>query len=333
MQTSIPQRFRAFTLIELLVVVAIIALLISILLPSLRNAREQAKSAKCLANLHGIGHAVGVCAAENRGFGPTWDDGEIGGGNSHQYFMLTWIDVLADEYYLGDEKIGHCPTDTRPEDPAYARGRAWNFFFVNQPGVGEVARPGVRTSYALNAIMHWNNSKDKFMDASRQVYAVDGWWTWFGQLTAYWLAYERVHGSPPPDILASPTWEGSMVAWRHNFRFGCNMLFVDGHASQILPKLDLTPATIHKNVDTMRTFSFLPGEDTDRMDFQPYRGEVTEYVGRLPNFLSGNTQRIMNGTDTATMMPSDYPAERLAAVYKTINRTWKKFPNRWQDRR
>jgi prepilin-type N-terminal cleavage/methylation domain-containing protein len=49
------RRLRAFTLIELLVVVAIIALLISLVLPTLRNAREQAKQVKCVANLHQIG--------------------------------------------------------------------------------------------------------------------------------------------------------------------------------------------------------------------------------------------------------------------------------------
>ena len=57
---------KAFTLIELLVVVAIIALLISILLPSLSQAREQGKRAVCLSHLKSIGQASHSYAAEDR---------------------------------------------------------------------------------------------------------------------------------------------------------------------------------------------------------------------------------------------------------------------------
>ena len=46
------RRQRGFTLIELLVTIGVIGLLVTILIPSLQRAREQAKSAVCQSNLH-----------------------------------------------------------------------------------------------------------------------------------------------------------------------------------------------------------------------------------------------------------------------------------------
>jgi prepilin-type N-terminal cleavage/methylation domain-containing protein/prepilin-type processing-associated H-X9-DG protein len=62
---------RGFTLVELLVVIGIIALLISVLMPALGKARDQANSIKCMSNMRQIGQAYLMHASEHRNHVPT----------------------------------------------------------------------------------------------------------------------------------------------------------------------------------------------------------------------------------------------------------------------
>lgn len=112
-------RPRAFTLVELLVVIGIIALLISILMPALGKAREQANAVKCMSNQRQIGQALVMFTNEHGGYLPkAWfNDGIVssgtnGGKTTWQYRdpMFGWTYILS--LYMGRAKEAfRCPSD------------------------------------------------------------------------------------------------------------------------------------------------------------------------------------------------------------------------------
>jgi prepilin-type N-terminal cleavage/methylation domain-containing protein len=96
----------AFTLIELLVVVSIIALLIAILLPSLRGARRQARAVKCGANLHSQAVGLDMYFQEYNGYIP-------------REMITPSFNFLPYAAFLALE-LGHVIDETKPLEPQFA---------------------------------------------------------------------------------------------------------------------------------------------------------------------------------------------------------------------
>jgi len=149
---------KAFTLVELLVVISIIALLLSILMPSLRKAREQARSVVCKNHLNQLGLAGAIYSNDNDGwYVPVIDETMGYEATDYAFFwntnaafrkILGWTNNNDDDTsrYVLPKKFW-CPTDRRVRDDAYWDDATW----VN------------RLSYAYNMTDWGNDSTDPYI--------------------------------------------------------------------------------------------------------------------------------------------------------------------------
>jgi prepilin-type N-terminal cleavage/methylation domain-containing protein len=136
-------RQKGFTLIELLVVIAIIAVLMAIIVPALKSAKNQAQSIVCLANLNGLSKAWTIYADD---YNADMVGAFVGAGDEEPFF--SWIDypqnpngtnvasmgdcTMPQEVrgiesgllfpYVGNAKNYHCPADKRYLKPPTRSG-------------------------------------------------------------------------------------------------------------------------------------------------------------------------------------------------------------------
>jgi len=112
---------NAFTLIELLVVVAIIAVLVSFLLPAILRARDTAMRVNCASNLRQIGFAVITYANDNKDHLPAqltsanW----VGDAFPHAYanpYDISPLGYLYLKGYQKDLRIYYCPAQNTAGD-------------------------------------------------------------------------------------------------------------------------------------------------------------------------------------------------------------------------
>jgi len=225
---------EAFTLIELLVVISIIALLLSILMPSLGRAREQGRRVACAANQKQILIAIDTYAGTYDQWYPVWSDG-----------MWRGVDgSLLSCGFLKSEGTFQCPSDNA------------DFGTLDPPvtnAAGELIRERTRENYRTYGynLNYWGWAHQvggwrKQLEVKKPATTI-----FISEIPAltnvlYQNSYDCYFGPVPPNL---KTTHGKKSGYTHSpgsavyaesrrqgfiHGKGCNYGFADGHAEYLI---------------------------------------------------------------------------------------------------
>ncbi|HQY87739.1 MAG TPA: prepilin-type N-terminal cleavage/methylation domain-containing protein [Tepidisphaeraceae bacterium] len=203
MMRSKSIHLRAFTLVELLVVIGIISLLISILIPVLGRAREQAKMTSCASNLRQVGMMMLQYANQNRGqMFPIDVGGPLYPAPSDQVWFIYVMKITPppmpqlDDIPSWAPKVLICPSDDRaPGGVSYVLND-----HLNERGIKYATK--LRDRGVDQVVLMGERTSDR------------------GDL------YIQLF----PD--GSSDYEENIELYRHGIKRGCNALFMDLHAGR-----------------------------------------------------------------------------------------------------